>query len=322
MKNIIAALLLAASCPAFAQGYGERPEVQAFIGELVERHGFVGRELKALFSKVQRVEPALQSILPGEKLPWEDYRALFLNETRIGGGVAFWKANRASLERAEKRYGVPAQYIVAIIGVETNYGRNMGKWRVVDALATLAFDYPPRAPFFRNELEQYLLLAREAGLDVFALRGSYAGAIGIPQFMPSSLRRYGVDFDRDGKIDLPRSATDAIGSVANFLLQHGWRPGEPVAFRVKTLPEAARPYADGAIDPRHRLSDLMATGLELEPAPPAGGGLASLVAVGSEYRVGLQNFYVITRYNRSAFYASAVCDLAQALAERAQSAGR
>lgn len=319
---LVAGALLAAALPALAQAYDERPDVRAFIEELVERHGFVESELKQLFSRVQRVDPVLQSMEPAERPSWQEYRAQFVNPRRLSGGLAFWKANRASLARAERRYGVPAQYIVAIIGVETNYGRNLGRWRVVDALATLAFDYAPRARYFRSELEQFLLLARDAGLDVFSLRGSYAGAIGIPQFMPGSLRRYGVDFDGDGAIDLRASPSDAIGSVANFLEQHGWRAGEPALLRAKSVPPAARAYADGSIEPRHRLAELAAAGVEMEP-PPAPETLGALVLLGGEdYRVGLQNFYVITRYNRSALYAGAVCDLAQALAEGVQSAGK
>jgi len=322
VRRLACLLFAALAAPAFGQSFAERAEVQAFIGEVVERHGFVEGELKKMFSRVQRVEPALQSIVPVERPSWDDYHAQFVNERRISGGLAFWKANRTALKRAESRYGVPAPYIVAIIGIETNYGRNMGRFRVIEALATLAFDYPPRAPFFRGELEQYLLLAREAGLDVFALRGSYAGAIGIPQFMPGSLRRYAVDFNGDGRIDLSRSAADAVGSVANFLKEHGWQAGEAVLYRAKPSPEALARYVDGSVDPRHRIADLIAAGLELEPAPQSPDALAVLVALGAEYRVGLKNFWVITRYNRSAFYAAAVSDLAGELAARAQSAGR
>jgi len=322
VRRLACLLFAALAAPAFGQSFAERAEVQAFIGEVVERHGFVEGELKKLFSRVQRVEPALQSIVPVERPSWDDYRAQFVNEQRIGRGMAFWKANRTALKRAASRYGVPAPYIVAIIGVETNYGRNMGRFRVIDALATLAFDYPPRAAFFRGELEEYLLLVREARLNVFALRGSYAGAIGIPQFMPGSLRRYAIDFNGDGRIDLSRSAADAVGSVANFLKQHGWQAGEPVLYRAKPTPEALARYVDGSVDPRHRIAELLAAGLELDPAPPSPDALAVLVALGAEYRVGLKNFWVITRYNRSAFYAAAVSDLADELAARAQSAGR
>jgi len=320
LRLALVLFLLLAAPPLFAQSYAARDEVKTFIDEVVKRHGFKSTELTRLFSKVQRVDPALKLILPGEQRPsWDDYRAQFVNETRVANGLAFWKENRRSLKRAEEKYGVPAQIIVAIIGVETNYGRNMGRYRVIDALSTLAFDYPPRASFFRSELEQYLLLAREAGLDVFATRGSYAGAIGIPQFMPGSLRRYAVDFNGDGRIDLTRSSADAVGSVANFLKQHGWQTGERVLLRAKPSPEALARYVDGSLEPRYRLDELTAAGLELEPAPPSPDTLGTLVALGAEYRVGLRNFYVITRYNRSA-YAAAVNDLGDALAERRQRA--
>ena len=315
MKLALGLVLLLAVTPLFAQSYAGRDEVQSFIDDVVKRHGFKPAELKRLFSKVQRVDPALKLILPGEPLTWNDYRAQFVNEARVANGIAFWKENRRSLARAEKKYGVPAQYIVAIIGVETNYGRNMGKYRVIDALSTLAFDYPPRSSFFRRELEQYLLLAREEGIDVFATRGSYAGAIGIPQFMPTSLRRYAVDFNGDGRIDLAGSSADAVGSVANFLKEHGWQPGEPVLFKAKPSPEALAKYMDGSFEPRHRIAELTAAGLEIESAPSP-DLLGTLVALGAEYRVGLKNFYVITRYNRSALYAGAVNDLGEALAER------
>ena len=319
MKLALVLCLLAAAPPLFAQSYAARDEVKTFIDEVVKRHGFKSAELTRLFSKVQRVDPALKLILPSEQRPsWDDYRAQFVNETRVANGLAFWKENRRSLKRAEEKYGVPAQIIVAIIGVETNYGRNMGRYRVIDALSTLAFDYAPRASFFRGELEQYLLLAREEGLDVFATRGSYAGAIGIPQFMPGSLRRYAVDFNGDGRIDLTRSSADAVGSVANFLKQHGWQTGGPVLLKAKPSPEALARYMDGSLEPRYRMDELAGAGLELEQAAPSPDTLGTLVALGAEYRVGLRNFYVITRYNRSALYAAAVNDLGDALAERRQ----
>jgi len=282
MKALVAAMLLALAAPALAQApYGERAEVKAFIRGLVERHGFVEGELNTLFARVYRVDPVLQAIVaPAEIAPWPDYRAIFVSPRRIEGGIAFWTAQEASLARAEREYGVPAEIIVAIIGVETFYGRNPGRWRVVEALATLAFDYPPRANFFRGELENYLLLARDSGLDVFAVRGSYAGAIGLPQFMPGSLRRYAVDFDGDGAIDLSRNTADAIGSVANFLKQHGWRPGEAVQ-RRQGIPDQAA--GERAID------------------------------LGTERRVGLANFQVLMRYNRSPLYAAAVADLSEVL---------
>jgi membrane-bound lytic murein transglycosylase B len=306
--------------------YSKRPEVRAFIRELVARHGFVEKELLFLFARVHRADPVLQAIsAPAEKSrPWTEYREMLVNERRIAGGVAFWKANRAALERAESEYGVPAEYIVAIIGVETLYGRNVGRWRVIDALATLAFDYPPRADFFRDELVHYLLLARDEGLNVFSTRGSYAGAFGIPQFMPGSARRYAVDFDGSGSIDLHRSAADAVGSVANFLKSHGWRPGGEVLLEARVSGEDYRAYATGSLEPKASVAELARAGVEIAGLPAQlaeeRAALIELESPGqpSEYRVGLQNFYVLTRYNRSAFYASAVSELAREIKKNLQ----
>jgi len=324
--------LLLACLPAWPAAasnpnYAERPEVHDFIREVVERHGFLEQELLFLFSRVRRTEPVLEAIKPPPKpRSWEEYRANFVNPRRIAAGTAFWNTHRRALARAERRYGIPPEYIVAIIGVETFYGRNAGRWRVVDALTTLAFDYPPRAPFFRDELEHYLLLARESGADIFAMRGSYAGAIGIPQFMPSSTRRYAVDFDGNGAVDLRRSAPDAIGSVANFLKQHGWRPGGEVLLEARVSGEAWRAAADGSVDPKHALAELRAAGVELAQAPREADARAALIELEtperpSELRVAFRNFWVLTRYNRSAFYASVVHDLAMEL-KKAQERGR
>jgi len=324
-KIVLVALALAAF-PAWAKTYAEREEVQEFIRGLAARHGFAEQELRYLFSRVRRADPVLEAIKPQppKARSWEEYRANFVNEKRIAAGIEFWKKHRRVLERAETGYGVPAQYIVAIIGVETYYGRNSGRWRVVDALTTLAFDYGPRASFFRSELEQYLLLAREQGKDVFSMRGSYAGAIGIPQFMPSSTRRYGVDFDGNGAVDLRRSPADAIGSVGNFLREHGWQPGGEVLLEARVGGDAWRALADGSVDPRHAQSDLRAAGVEFDGMPE--GVRAVLVELEtpdkpSDYRIGLHNFWVLTRYNRSAFYASVVADLAAAL-KKNQGAGK
>jgi len=319
MKTLAALVLLLAAGSA-AASYGERPEVKAFIRNMVERHGFVEDELSALFARVERAEPVLQAILPqAQVMPWRDYRAQFVNDKRIADGAEFWHAHRGALARAQKQFGVPPEIIVAIIGVETRYGRNTGRWRVVDALTTLAFDYPPRASFFRNELEHYLLLARDNGFDVFEVRGSYAGAIGIPQFMPGSARAYAVDFDGDGTIDLRNSAIDAIGSVANFLRQHGWRRGAPVQIRARTSGEAWRSYV-GGFEPKHSLAELVEAGVKPAASPDV---RVALIDLGPERRLGLQNFYVLTRYNRSALYAAAVADLAAELRRnQAQSAGK
>ena len=321
MKKILlftACLFLALQAPAESPSYADRPEVQEFIRDVSSRHGFAEGELLQLFSKVHRTEPILEAIQPPppKARSWEEYRANFVNSRRIAAGEGFWKTHRRALARAERRYGVPAEYIVAIIGVETFYGRNAGRWRVVDALTTLAFDYPARSAYFRSELEQYLLLSRDTGADVFSVRGSYAGAIGIPQFMPSSTRRFAVDFDGSGAVDLRGSPADAIGSVANFLKEHGWESGEEVLFEAKLTGEAWRRLADGTVDPKHSLDELRKAGVQFDaPEKPARAALVELETPErpSEYRVGLRNFYVLTRYNRSAFYASVVHDLAQAL---------
>jgi peptidoglycan lytic transglycosylase B len=313
-------LLLVFFCtPVLASTYAERPEVQAFVHQLVERHGFVRGELQRVFKRVKRADPVLDAIArPAERVrTWEEYRALLITERRMAEGVEFWRKYRHTLERAERRYGVRPEYVVAIIGVETFYGRNTGNWRVVDALTTLAFDYPPRASFFRSELEHYLLFARAAGIDVFSVRGSYAGAMGLPQFMPSSARAYAVDFDGNGHIDLLKSRADAIGSVGNFLKQHGWQRDADVLVDARVQGDAWRPFADGGFEPKHSMVALRQAGIEFDSPQPAGASVALIELASAEkpsdYRVGLRNFYVITRYNRSAFYAAAVADLAREL---------
>jgi len=331
IRASLAAVLLGAASPALAQAipapYGERREVQAFIQDLVQRHGFIEAELTYLFSRTRRVDQVIEAIeRPAEKTKsWPEYRAPFLEERRIADGVAFWRSHRGALERAERAYGVPAEIIVAIIGVETFFGRNTGRWRVVDALTTLAFDYPSRSAFFRSELEAYLLFARDGNLDVFAMRGSYAGAMGLPQFMPSSARRYAVDFDKDGAVDLRRSASDAIGSVGNYLKQHGWRKGAPVLIAARVSGDAWRPLA-GGFDPKVPVAKWLEAGVRIDRhSPELETQNAVLVELPGgdapgEFRLGFRNFYVITRYNRSAMYVAAVNDLAQALRTRAPKA--
>ncbi len=317
---VLVCLLAATGAQAQSATYGKRPEVQAFVREMVERHGFVERELAFLFSRARRDPAVLRAIAAPKDTrarSWQEYRARFVSEARISEGLEFWSRESRALGRASREHGVPPEIVVAIIGIETVYGRHTGSHRVIDALATLAFDYPPRAEFFRSELEQYLLYARDADIDVFSVRGSYAGAIGIPQFMPGSYRRYAVDFDGDGAIDLRASAADAIGSVANFLARHGWRPGEPVALPAHVNGPAHRAMLEAGIEPKFRLHDLKLHGVETR----TGLALETPVAlidletpgVATEYRLGLRNFWVLTRYNRSSFYAAAVADLAAAI---------
>jgi membrane-bound lytic murein transglycosylase B len=322
MRWLPAALALyAATAVAAPTPYQQRQEVKQFIAEMVERHGFARRELVSLFSRV-RFEPAIvKAMTPPPESPersWQTFRALFLNPQRIEAGVQFRTQHAATLARAAAEFGVPVEIVVAIIGVETGYGRNMGAYRVIDALATLAFDFPPRARFFRGELENYLLFTRESGMDVFILKGSYAGAIGIPQFMPGTYRRFAIDYDGDGIANLAASAADAIGSVANFLSRHGWERGEPVAYAAEVTGENWRSLAAAGFSPKYRIGDLPAFGVKLAESPPADKACAliELETPGqpSEYRVGLRNFHVLTRYNRSGLYAAAVLDLATAIA--------
>ena len=227
--GLLAALLApnsdAAKIQAQTPPFSAAPEVQEFIAGMHEQYGFDVAHLTRQFARIHSNAKVLRAIQPAAvpelQRSWQRYRVRFLNERRLSNGLRFWQENGAELVRAEAIYGVPPEIITAIIGVETEYGRNMGSFNVLEALATLTFDYPPRAAYFRNELEQFLLLARENGVSPLEIDGSYAGAIGIPQFMPSSQRNYAVDFDGDDKIDLRHSASDAIGSVARFLSLHG-----------------------------------------------------------------------------------------------------
>jgi membrane-bound lytic murein transglycosylase B len=281
---------------------------------------FVRKELRTLFSKARYQAEIIAAITPPSKQrarSWQAYRALFVTPQRIQEGVEFRKRQRSALARAAGLYGVPEEIIVAIIGVETVYGRNTGSYRVIDALSTLAFDYPPRAAFFRAELENYLLYARDAGIDTLALKGSYAGAIGIPQFMPGSYRRYAVDLDGDGTQDLSNSFADAIGSVANFLHEHGWEKDQPVAYTAQVRGKNYRKLVAAGIKPAYRCAELSAFGVSAagDAREDAACALIELATPGaaSEYLVVLTNFYVLTRYNRSSMYAAAVLELAQAV---------
>jgi peptidoglycan lytic transglycosylase B len=318
LRRALGALAAAVCTASFAAqpGFVKRPEVQSFIAEMSTRHGFVSTELEALLSRA-RFDPDVIRLItpkPPSERSWQRYRANFVNERRIGEGVQFRAENADTLARAEAQYGVPADVIVAIIGIETEFGRHMGTFRVVDALATLAFDYPTRADFFRSQLEEFLLFAREDGRNVFGPEGSYAGAMGIPQFMPDSYRHFAVDFDGDGKRDLFNSPADAIGSVANFLREHGWKGGEPVAYPASVEGDAYHAFIDGGIKPRYRAAALRAAGVTFssEAAPETQCVLVELTSpdASPDHYVGLHNFYVLTRYNRSSFYAAAVIELA------------
>jgi membrane-bound lytic murein transglycosylase B len=304
--------------------------VADFIDQMVEKHGFDRTELEAAFKKTRYIENAIQLVKPappGKPKNWRAYRSRFVEPVRINAGVAFWDTHAEALARAEQTYGVPAEIIVGIIGVETVYGRNTGNFRVMDALTTLAFDYPDtpnreaRMNFFRGEVENTLLFARESQIDPFSLLGSYAGAIGWPQFMPGSIRKYAVDFDGDSKIDLRGSPVDAIGSVANFLVKHGWKSGEPITFPV-TVSNAENTRAwdlfiGQGLEAKFSLDELKAAGIVPSVEPPADMrfGLIDLQNGGepTEYWLGANNFFAITQYNRSFFYAMSVVDLGKAV---------
>ncbi|TFW09731.1 lytic murein transglycosylase B [Oxalobacteraceae bacterium OM1] len=304
--------------------------VSEFMDRMVEKNGFDRAKLEEIFRKTRYVDTTIQLIKPappGKPKNWQAYRQRFVEPMRINAGVAFWNQYADALARAEEQYGVPAEVIVGIIGVETIYGRNTGNFRVLDALTTLAFDYPntptreARMEFFRGELENTLVLARDNDIDPFTLLGSYAGAIGLPQFMPGSIRKFAVDFDADGKVDLRASPIDAIGSVANFLVAHGWQRGQPVAFPV-TLANADvgrgwEMFINQGLEAKFTLDELKAAGVTPTVEPPADlrYGLVDLQNGGNptEYWLGTNNFFAITQYNRSYFYAMSVIDLGKAV---------
>ncbi len=317
----LAVLFLGIGGGAQAQGL-DRATAGRFINEMVGRHGFDRAALRALFDRVKLSPQVLAAISrPAESKPWYKYRPIFVTPASARAGATFWHHNSRLLAQAERRYGVPAQVILAILGVETFYGRNTGNYRVADALATLAFYYPPRARFFRAELEELLLLSREQLLDPLSLQGSYAGAMGLPQFIPSSYRRYAVDFDGDGFIDIWNNAGDAIASVANYLKTHGWESEQPVAVRARITGSGYAKFLDKKLEPSIDLMRFKQAGITPE-SEIDGNPRAALVALetktGYEYWLGLKNFYVITRYNHSPLYAMAVYQLSEAIRESYQ----
>ena len=300
--------------------YATNPDTRVFIGEMVARHGFNRAELVKLFSQAQRRDDIIELMSkPAEKrLRWFEYRKIFLTQDRIDGGTAFWKENAEILDRAAASFGVDPQIIVAIIGVETRYGRITGRHRVLDALSTLAFDYPPRSTFFRKELEQYLLLWQEEDIDLLTTKGSYAGAMGYGQFIPSSYRAYSVDFDLDGKRDLWNSPDDIIGSVANYFRVHGWEPAGPVAIPASVSGDKYKAILALGYKPGTMLGIMRRDGIVPAKSLPDSlpGSLMSFEqANGPEYWIGLNNFYVITRYNHSPLYAMAVYQLSERIRE-------
>jgi membrane-bound lytic murein transglycosylase B len=312
--------------PEFAN-FTQWQAVDGFIDEMCRDHGFERDALHNLFRQIHYLDSVVKLINPppvGTVKNWSAYRARFIEPRRLHAGTKFWNRYATELDRAQQEFGVPAEIIVGVLGVETMYGQATGKFRILDSLTTLAFAYPetpnrePRMAYFRNELKQALLLARESNVDPLSLNGSFAGAIGWPQFMPGSIRRYAVDFDGDGKIDLRNSAVDAIGSIASFLSQHGWQRDQPLVYPVQVTPDRPWPSLIGrSLEAKFSRDELRLAGVIVPDDVPVAHsyGLFDLEdgSHPTRYLLGTQNFFAITHYNRSYYYAMAVIELGQAI---------
>ncbi len=313
--SVLAIAGMSASAQA-DESYANHALLGPYLDTLVAEHQFDRDELNAWFAAAEKKQSILDAISrPAEKTKeWKDYRKIFVTDSRAEKGVKFWQKNAEALKRAEQTYGVPAEMIVSIIGVETRYGTYTGNYRVIDALSTLAFDYPKRSPFFTKELTNFLLLTRDQKRDPLSLKGSYAGAMGYGQFMPSSYRAYAVDFDGDDKVDIWDNPTDAIGSVANYFKRHGWRSNEVVATRARIEETYDKSALKTPLKPKFTVSELADKGIKsvVEHSGDASATAFKLEGErGAEFWMGLHNFYVITRYNRSRMYALSVYQLSQ-----------
>jgi membrane-bound lytic murein transglycosylase B len=321
LKLLLCAGLLALCIEPAAAIDTNRSDVKGFIAHMAVTYSFKKRALRKLL-KGAEFQPAIVEAMdkPAEKAKlWYEYRPIFITERRIQEGTEFWTAHRQALDQASIHSGVAPEYLAAILGIETFYGRRTGTYRVLDALVTLSFDFPAREKFFREELEQFLLLTRDGRLDPKTVKGSYAGAMGAPQFMPSNYRRYAVDADADGRIDLWSDWQDVCASVGNYLKEHGWNAGEPVLGEATVPPEKAGDLDGRKLILSETVASLNAKGVNFESALPAEAPtilIAADEADGVHWRVGYNNFYVITRYNHSALYAMAVYELATAVKQR------
>lgn len=310
-------LFLANACYAFDTS---RDDVRGFIDSMVSEHGYDRTSLEQALSAAESRDSILEAIArPAEKrLTWPEYRAIFVRPEKIEAGVTFWQEQADLIRQVAERTGVSEEMLVGIVGVETNFGQRTGGYRVIDALATLAFDYPPRATFFRSQLEEYLLLVREEAMDPLAATGSYAGAMGRPQFMPGSYRAYAVDFDGDGQRDIWENWSDVLGSVANYFVEHRWQAGNEVSAIAQLSDDWKGAEPDNALKATSTVAALRASGVRFETAM-ADNHPASLVALDlgegqREYWVAFHNFFVVTRYNRNVMYALAVKQMGEAIA--------
>lgn len=316
IKRIVLSIsyLVSISC---AQDVKNIKPADVFIKNMTMKHQFDESYLDDLFQSVEIKPDILKRISsPAEGMPWHKYRKIFLTDSRIQEGVKFWRENAKSLAAVEQRYGVPAQIIVAILGVETRYGQLTGNHRVIDALSTLAFAYPPRSQFFTGELENFLLLCREEGMNPLDPTGSYAGAMGMPQFMPSSFRSFSSDFDNDGRRDIWHNKDDVIASIANYFAHHDWQPGQPVALPARAVGDLYKTKLNANLKPDLRIDELQSVQVEISGYLPLDSKVKLLAFEqehGDELWAVLNNFYVITRYNHSPLYAMAVFQLSEAI---------
>lgn len=307
--------VFSSSAIAEPRPFEDKSIIKKFIDEMVAEYKYDQGVLTELFSKVRLHQSILDAISrPAESKPWYEYRKIFVTRDRVRGGVLFWNEHEAVIKQVADKYKVPPEIIVAIIGVETRYGKHKGRYPVIDSLSTLAFAYPPRAKFFRSELKQYLLMTREENLDPLAQKGSYAGAMGMPQFISSSFRNYAVDFDNDGQRNLWTNTADALGSVGNYFKRHGWVAGQPIAHKVEVNGIKYKQLLSNSLKPQYTQDELMLAGVTLPGNVPRDikGTLIELDSGdGPEYWVVWKNFYVISRYNHSALYSMAVYQLSQ-----------
>lgn len=319
ITSVLSLMLASHACAADPRSFEDQTLISDFISEMVKEHQFDQTALTNLFKEAQLQQNILDAIArPAEGKPWYDYRPIFVNRERVRGGVLFWNEHAKILDDVAAEYQVPPEILVAIVGVETRYGKHKGNYPVIDALSTLAFAYPPRAKFFRSELKHYLLMAREEKFDPLSLKGSYAGAMGMPQFIPSSFRSYAVDFDKSGQRDLWDSVPDVLGSIGNYFKRHGWKAGEPVAHKVEVTGLKYQALIDKSLKPRYSVEELRLAGVILPNDLPADlkGRLVQFDnGDGVEHWVVWNNFYVISRYNHSALYSMAVYQLSKEIAE-------